>query len=351
MSTVETISPRTIRAKSILKDLSGEELRALARSGEKTTEYGSPVYATRVKNRSAKKTYVVADVAGRRHAAVDRARERAAEKIREVQEALSEMDLIQVDRRMGMSPEVPLHCRLFVPKEYARIAYMWHNMLFPSDSSQEPDFISVYVPDWPETLIFCDVNQGYTYILGHRLPGRGEEVDAAPGDVLDQAPRRPGPARRLQDPAASTVRTESSATSDSCSSGSPGTGKTTLTLHDHGLKEPEHAIIKQDDVVLLTKRRARLRDRGRLLHQDRGSRAVADGPLGRGDALRPRPTRTSRSTRTARSTSWTRRSPPTAAASCCAATSRAAATGSTSRRRTRSSSSRGATTSCRSARG
>ena len=61
MSTVETVSPRTIRARSILKDLSGEELRALARSGEKTTEYGSPVYATRIKNRSAKKTYVVAD--------------------------------------------------------------------------------------------------------------------------------------------------------------------------------------------------------------------------------------------------------------------------------------------------
>ncbi len=60
------------------------------------------------------------------------------------------MDLIQVDRRMGMSPEAPIHCRLYVPKEYARIAYMWHNMLFPSDSSKEPDFISVYVPDWPE---------------------------------------------------------------------------------------------------------------------------------------------------------------------------------------------------------
>jgi phosphoenolpyruvate carboxykinase (ATP) len=35
--------------------------------------------------------------------------------------------------------------------------------------------------------------------------------------------------------------------------GLSGTGKTTLTLHDHGLKEPEKAIIKQDDVVLLTR--------------------------------------------------------------------------------------------------
>ena len=62
MSTVETVSPRAIRGRSIAKDLSGEELRALARAEETTTEYGSPVYATRIKNRSAKKTYVVADV-------------------------------------------------------------------------------------------------------------------------------------------------------------------------------------------------------------------------------------------------------------------------------------------------
>src|SRR5258706_13757440 len=34
--------------------------------------------------------------------------------------------------------------------------------------------------------------------------------------------------------------------------GLSGTGKTTLTLHDHGLQEPERAIIKQDDVVLMT---------------------------------------------------------------------------------------------------
>src|ERR1700720_3530534 len=61
MATVEVISPRTIRAKRILRDLTGEELRELARPGEKTSEYGSPVYSTRVKNRSAKNTYVVSN--------------------------------------------------------------------------------------------------------------------------------------------------------------------------------------------------------------------------------------------------------------------------------------------------
>jgi len=253
MSTVDTISTRTIRARTIQKDLSGEQLRALARAGEKTTEYGSPVYATRIKNRSAKKTYVVADVpVGVMQQEIEPAR--AAEKIREIQDHLAGLDLIQVDRRMGMSPEVPIHCRLFVPREYARIAYMWHNMLFPSDSSQEPDFISVYVPDWPETLIFLDVNQGYTYILGTDYPGeakksmlrqamywikrRGGLGLHAGSKILRVYPE--GPDGKLRDVGFLLF-------------GLSGTGKTTLTLHDHGLKEPEQAIIKQDDVVLLAR--------------------------------------------------------------------------------------------------
>src|SRR4029453_2721028 len=105
---------RTIRARSIAKDLSGDELRALARPGETTTEYGSPVYATRIKNRSAKKTYIVADgvSVGVMQQAIEPSR--ALEKIREVQERLSAMDLIQVDPRMGMSPAGPIHWRAFV---------------------------------------------------------------------------------------------------------------------------------------------------------------------------------------------------------------------------------------------
>jgi len=250
MATVDVVSPRAVRAKKILKDLSREELRELARPGEKTSEYGSPVYSTRVKNRSAKNTYVVANgvALGVMQQPIDK--DRAEETIRQVQETLAGMELIQVDRRMGMSPEVPIHCRLFVPKEYARIAYMWHSMLFPSDSTNEPDFISVYVPDWKERLIFLDVDQGYTYILGTDYPGEAKK------SMLRQAmywmKRRGGLGLHAGSKVLRVVGQKGELSDVGfLLFGLSGAGKTTLPLHDHGLKEPERAIIKQDDVVLL----------------------------------------------------------------------------------------------------
>lgn len=250
MST-QVISPRTIRARRVLKDLSREELRDLARPGEKTSEYGSPVYATRVKNRSAKNTHVVANDTpiGVMQQPIER--ERAEDTIRKVQETLADMELIQVDRRMGMSPEVPIHCRLYVPREYARIAYMWNSMLFPSESSKEPDFISVYVPDWPERLIFLDVDQGYTYILGTDYPGEAKK------SMLRQAmywiKRRGGLGLHAGSKVLRVIGPDGELRDVGfLLFGLSGTGKTTLTLHDHGLEEPERAIIKQDDVVLMT---------------------------------------------------------------------------------------------------
>jgi len=250
MSTIETVQPKRIVARKIHRGLSGDELRALARREERTSAYGSPVYATRVKNRSAKNTFVVENGVklGEFQKGIDP--DRAAELVRAMQESLADRELIQVDRRMGMAPETSLHCRLFVPVEFARIAAMWHNMLFPVDPSGTPDFVSVYVPDWPDRVIFLDPNEGYTYIGGTDYPGEAKK------SMLRQAMywmkkrgglglhagskilRVAGPGGALRDVGFLLF-------------GLSGTGKTTLTLHDHGLEAPERVIIKQDDVVLL----------------------------------------------------------------------------------------------------
>ncbi len=251
MSTVETVHPRKVTAKKILKDLGGSELRALAAAEETTSSYGSPIYFTTVKNRSAKNTFVVENGVALGLHQKGIAAEKAQDLVRKLQESLASREMIQVDRRMGMAPEATLHCRLYVPVEFARIAYMWHNMLFPIDSSGEPDFVSVYVPDWPERIIFLDPNEGYTYICGTDYPGEAKK------SMLRQAMywmkkrgglglhagskilRVTGHDGKLRDVGFLLF-------------GLSGTGKTTLTLHDHGLTEPERVIIKQDDVVLLS---------------------------------------------------------------------------------------------------
>jgi phosphoenolpyruvate carboxykinase (ATP) len=251
MATIETVAPKLIKARHVLKDLTGDQLRDLARKDERTSTYGSPVYTTRVKSRSAANTYVVADGVSIGVMQKPMPAERAHQLIREVQEFVKDRDLIQVDRRMGMAPEASLHCRLFVPKEYARIAFMWHNMLFATSSEGDPDFVSVYVPEWPERVIFLDVDAGYTYICGTDYPGEAKK------SMLRQAmywmKRKGG----LGLHAGSKILRVFDASGELKNVGFllfglSGTGKTTLTLHDHGLESPERVMIKQDDVVLLT---------------------------------------------------------------------------------------------------
>jgi phosphoenolpyruvate carboxykinase (ATP) len=252
VSTVTARNPRNIPAARVLKDLSGHELRELARKDEVTSAYGSPVYTTRVKNRSARNTHIVASRGleiGIHQQPIQP--EKSQEVIREVHEYLSTRQMIQVDRRLGMSPEASLQCRLFVPVEFARIAFMWHNMLFPADSSREPDFVSVYVPDWPERLIFLDPNEGYTYICGTDYPGEAKK------SMLRQAMywmKKRGGLGLHAGSKILRVRVQDQQLKDVgfLLFGLSGTGKTTLTLHDHGLQDPERVIIKQDDVVLLS---------------------------------------------------------------------------------------------------
>ncbi|MGB3933734.1 MAG: phosphoenolpyruvate carboxykinase (ATP), partial [bacterium] len=100
---------RQIRARNILKGLEGQELRELARHHEKTTIYGSPSYVTKVRNRSAKNTYIVADdlPLGVRQQSLP---SREADKIiDEVHRYLEDQELIQVDRQMGLTPPATYH--------------------------------------------------------------------------------------------------------------------------------------------------------------------------------------------------------------------------------------------------
>lgn len=237
-----------IEGKSIHRDLGSTELRELARKDERTTAYGSASYITRVRNRSARNTYVVGDGISLGVKQQPIADQEACRLIAQVNDFLKDRDIIQVDRTMGQHPGCNFACRLYVTKDFARLAFMWSNLLFPPTGA-EPDLVSVYVPEWPERKIIVKPREGITYILGTDYLGEAKK------SFLRMAMYRIKEGRGLGFHAGSKIiRVKQGETTSDVGFllfGLSGTGKTTLTLHNHGLSGDEGVVIRQDDVVFI----------------------------------------------------------------------------------------------------
>ncbi len=241
---------REIAFPHLLINPDDETLYGLCAHEAQATKYGSINFITTVRNRSARDTYVVDTVElGRRQQPI--ADSRAREIAGEVNEYLRDRRVIQLDRRMGGEGWLRAHCRLFVTEPYARLAFMWKRSLFPpDDAASPPDFVSIYVPEWPERVIFVHPEAGVTYILGTDYFGEAKK------SFLRMAMYREKGRNRLGFHAASKVirvccGDETSRDTGFLIFGLSGTGKTTLTTHDHGLVGPEGVIVRQDDVVIM----------------------------------------------------------------------------------------------------
>lgn len=232
-------------AKEILTDLTPEQIRELARKDEKTTNSGSAAYVTKIRNRSAKFTDIVLE-------------EMTPEQKKTVTELLNYvkgLNLIQVDRQMCLNSDFNLHCRSFVSQDYARIAYMWGQTLFPyptpADSPyKNPDITVLMVPEWPERKVIVDAVNRITYIMGTDYMGELKKANLRLGMYLAKKTgylglhaaskklRVKDVEGRLQERGMLLF-------------GLSGTGKTSLTCHPHGLSGEEGIVIRQDDVVFL----------------------------------------------------------------------------------------------------
>lgn len=246
---VSALSKPKVRAKNIHKDLSDEELRALARKDEITTKYGSAVYITQVRNRSAKNTYVIEDgvEVGADQQGIPKAKAEAI--IRDVHDYLRTTELVQVDRFLGTTAAFRIPCRLFVTKPFARLAYIWNKSLFLSDASVEPEFVTIYVPEWKERIILVHPEAGFTYVLGTDYFGEAKKSFLRMG--MYRTKKRGGIGLHA---GAKILRVKKNGRVEEVGFilfGLSGTGKTTLTLHHHDLKGDEGIAIRQDDVVMM----------------------------------------------------------------------------------------------------
>lgn len=219
------------------------------------TSNGAIAFTSLARSRSAKKTYIIEHPEtplGVRQQGISI--EDANRVIEAVQKYLGDQSVIQLDRQMGMGTD-SLHCRLYITKPFARIAYMWGQTLYDIHNADKPaDITSVYVPEWPERIIIADVKNKITWILGTDYFGEAKKSFLRQAMYIQKQRGGLGLHAGSKELFIKIAEGGSEAKIKSVGFllfGLSGTGKTTLTIHDHNLQLPEKSIIRQDDVVLL----------------------------------------------------------------------------------------------------
>jgi phosphoenolpyruvate carboxykinase (ATP) len=223
-------------ADSVLHDPTDERLRALAIDDETTTEFGSPAFVSEYRSRCADRTKNSVD---------DEFRPGDWAHCEAAVQAAGDREMLCLDRIVGRHPEVRQVCRLYVPREHARIALAWGRMLEPAPGGADPDFTTVQIPDREEVAIRVLPDAGFTAVVGSDYTGEAKKsflrlymyrVKQAGGLGVHAGSKR----LHLEEGEVGQLFL-----------GLSGTGKTTLTGHGLWLDDPECAEMLQDDVCAM----------------------------------------------------------------------------------------------------
>lgn len=252
-----TLTRWPVEAKKIHKNPSRETLREWARKDEMTTCYGSPCYITNIRSRSADKTYIVDNGIALGVFQNPWTPEQAEALVQQVHSYIKRREIIQIDCVMGNSDR-QMTMRLYITKPYARIAMMLKNMYFPPVAGQEDwpldsiDLVTVYVPELntQDRKIFADMQRKITYITGTDYFGEAKKSFLR---MAMYCAKEWGGLGLHAGSKILKVRNKEGQLLEQgfIMFGLSGTGKTTLTIHDHDLHGDEEAIIRQDDVILM----------------------------------------------------------------------------------------------------
>jgi len=228
-------------ADTIVYDPSLPSLREFARDGETTTEYGSPAYTSEHRSRNADRTKNAID---HEFDGVD------YDHVETAVEAVTDREMVCLDRRLGRHPENSYVCRYYVPTEFSRIALAWANLFEPAPEDAEPDFTTVQVPDADEVAIRILPEDGFTAVLGTDYTGEAKKSFLRL--FMFDAKRQGGLGLHAGTKRVTLEAEESELeTVGQVFLGLSGTGKSTLTAHGLGLEPPEDATMLQDDVCAL----------------------------------------------------------------------------------------------------
>jgi phosphoenolpyruvate carboxykinase (ATP) len=235
--------PEPESAENVVYDPTFEELREFASHDERTTEYGSPRYVSEQKSRSADQTKNLVD---------DEFDKEDWAAIADALEGVDDHEFVCLDRMVGRHPETSFVCRLFVPKEYSRIALAWAKLLEPAEG--EPDFQTLQLPEWDEQRgrqrrIRVLPDEGLTFVLGSDYTGEAKKSFLRL--YMYRAKQLGGLGIHAGSKRVTIERDGEPTEVGQAFLGLSATGKSTLTGHQCWLDEPEGAEMLQDDVCAM----------------------------------------------------------------------------------------------------
>jgi len=180
---------------------------------------------------------------------------------REIEEAfamLAGKRMYQIDRLLGQGTTYT--ARLYISYEHPEPALIWGSLLnepvLPVEkiSAENSDFITVSIPEFPRqhVYVFPDHNPPLEILLGVDYGG---EHKMAPLKLLLRYVKEMDIGIGLHASLSTLVlkgKLGDIKEFNFASLAASGTGKSTVSAHDYGLKLPERAIFRQDDIVVWT---------------------------------------------------------------------------------------------------
>ena len=178
---------------------------------------------------------------------------RLIDEMKKVKEYVKSKSLYRVDRNIGTNSRTSLKATALVSSDFPHLALMFHMNYFPAQEDKKSDIITLDLPEWPEKKVYVDPEHNINVILGSDYYGELKmsalrlAMNTAREKMDSLGVHAGGKVFELMDEKGKIER------KGALLFGLSGTGKTTLTVSDHGVKSPEAVYVKQDDIMILGK--------------------------------------------------------------------------------------------------